>query len=208
MQLHDLLSVLYAPVNPYDKSEHLFSYIQPQLNEDGSCPIVKVPGEVFDLSQLADNEHEREILLDMLVRLSRLVRYVHQQTGVEWFGVYLHHHGNLIKYSYIGSMSKGEFPISQEHYETSVNTRVFMDVKSHHIADVEHYDGPYYRCDAKVKSEFCCPIEDGEGNAIGIFDCEAHSPNFFTDKLEIFGENVKKALEVFFLAHPYMEEKL
>lgn len=207
MQLHDLLSVLYAPVNPYDKAKHLLTYIQPQLNEDGSCPIVKVPGEVFDLGQLVDNEEEKVILQDMLIRLNRLVRYVNDCTGVEWFGVYLHHHGNLIKYAYIGSMSKGVFPISEEHYKTSVNTQVFMDGKSHHIADVDHYDGPYYRCDAKVKSEFCCPLIDEQGQPFGIFDCEAHTANFFADKLDLFGVNVKKALEVFLQAHPFMALK-
>ncbi len=206
MRLHDLLSVLYAPVNAFDQSDHLFSYQQPQLNEDGSCPIVKVPGEMFDLSQLVETDDGRDLLRDLLIRLNRLVHFVTGQTKVDWFGIYLHHHGNLIKYAYQGSMSKGEFPISKEHYETSLNTRVFMDASAHHIADVEHYDGPYYRCDAMVKSEFCCPILNSAGETVGIFDCEAHETNFFSDKLEFFGQELKKALEVFLSAHPYMQQ--
>lgn len=203
MRLHDLLSVLYAPVHQSDNFDHLLTYVQPQLNEDGSCPIVKVPGETFDLGQLADNNEERLELTDLVVRLKRLARFINQQTGVEWFGVYLHHHGNLIKYAYVGSMSKGEFPITAEHRESSANTRVFMDAEPHHISDVDNYDGPYYRCDAKVKSEYCCPLQDGEGKVFGIFDCEAHNAKFFEDKLNFFGETVKKALEIFLQAHPY-----
>ena len=66
MRLFDILSVLYEPVNLLDNHEHLLSYIQPKLNDDGSCPIFKEAGERYDLLQYADSPEQRKNLLDLV----------------------------------------------------------------------------------------------------------------------------------------------
>ena len=49
MRLFDILAVLYEPVNPLDNHEHLLSYVEPKLNEDGTCPIFKEAGDIYNL---------------------------------------------------------------------------------------------------------------------------------------------------------------
>lgn len=204
MRLFDILSVLYEPVNQLDNHEHLLSYIQPKLNEDGTCPIFKEPGDRYDLRQYADSEEQQKNLLDLVTRLNRLVRWIHIKTDVSWFGIYLSHGDKLVKYVYNGDMSKAEFPIAPEFLEKSINTRVIMEKQHYYIPNVAEHDGPYYRCDAKVKSELCCPIFDPEGDVIGIFDCEDHRENFFDEKIDFIRTKVKKAIEIFLEDHPYI----
>ncbi|TKB47716.1 GAF domain-containing protein [Thalassotalea mangrovi] len=206
MRLFDILSVLYEPINKLDNHEHLLSYVQPQLNPDGSCPIVKEEGDRYDLRQYAESEEQLIHLLDLLARLSRLVRWIHLQTDVAWFGIYLRHGDKLVKYVYNGEMSKAEFPISEEYLEKSINTRVIMEKQHHYIPDVDAHEGPYYRCDAKVKSELCCPIFAANGEVIGIFDSEDHRKHFFDDKIDFIGQKVKRAIEIFLEDHPYITQ--
>jgi putative methionine-R-sulfoxide reductase with GAF domain len=204
MRLFDILSVLYEPINPLDDHQHLLSYVQPKLNEDGTCPIFKEPGDVYKLEQYADSQQQHAHLLDMVTRLNRLVRWIHLQTDVSWFGIYLCHGDKLVKYVYNGEMSKAEFPIAEEYLEKSINTRVILERQHQYIPDVETHTGPYYRCDAKVKSELCCPLFDPNGEVIGIFDCEDHRKRFFDDKSELLLTKVKKAIEIFLEDHPYI----
>ena len=204
MRLFDILEVLYEPINPLDNHDHLLSYIEPQLNEDGTCPIYKIPGNTYDLSQYADSPEQRKNLLDLLARLNRLVRWIHLKSEVLWFGIYLRHGDKLVKYVYNGEMSKAEFEISEEYLEKSINTRVIMEKRPYYIADVDTHDGPYYRCDAKVKSELCCPIFAPDGQVIGIFDSEDHRKNFFDDKIDFIAKRVKRAIEIFLEDHPYI----
>lgn len=206
MRLFDILSVLYEPINELDNHDHLLSYIQPELNPDGSCPIYKVEGERYDLRQYAEDEAQLKNLVDLLARLNRLVRWIHLQTGVAWFGIYLRHGDKLVKYVYSGEMSKAEFPISEEYLQKSINTRVIMEKQHYYIPDVETHDGPYYRCDAKVQSELCCPIFAANGEVIGIFDSEDHRKRFFDDKIDFIGQKVKKAIEIFLEDHPYITQ--
>ncbi|WP_371378022.1 GAF domain-containing protein [Thalassotalea aquiviva] len=206
MRLFDILGVLYEPINPLDDHQHLLSYIEPELNEDGSCPIFKVPGNTYDLSQYAESEQQRRNLLDLLTRLSRLVQWIHIKTDVLWFGIYLRHGDKLVKYVYNGEMSKAEFEISAEYLEKSINTRVIMERKPYYIPDVDRHTGPYYRCDAKVKSELCCPIFAPDGQVIGIFDSEDHRKNFFDDKIDFIARRVKRAIEIFLEDHPYIRQ--
>ncbi|QDP00446.1 GAF domain-containing protein [Thalassotalea sp. PS06] len=206
MRLFDILSVLYEPINELDNHDHLLSYIQPELNPDGSCPIYKVEGDRYDLRQYAEDATQLKNLVDLLARLNRLVRWIHLQTDVAWFGIYLRHGDKLVKYVYNGEMSKAEFPISEEYLQKSINTRVIMEKQHYYIPDVENHDGPYYRCDAKVKSELCCPIFAANGQVIGIFDSEDHRKRFFDDKIEFIGQKVKKAIEIFLEDHPYITQ--
>jgi putative methionine-R-sulfoxide reductase with GAF domain len=210
MRLFDILGVLYEPINTLDNHDHLLSYIEPELNADGSCPIYKVPGKTYDLRQYVQTpnsqstEQQQQNLLDLLARLNRLVRWIHIKTDVLWFGIYLRHGDKLVKYVYNGEMSKAEFVISEEYLEKSINTRVIMEKKLHYIPDVDTHTGPYYRCDAKVKSELCCPIFSPDGKVIGIFDCEDHRKNFFDDKIDFLSDKVKRAIEIFLEDHPYI----
>ncbi|WP_371188645.1 GAF domain-containing protein [Thalassotalea maritima] len=210
MRLFDILGVLYEPINVLDNHEHLLTYIEPKLNDDGTCPIFKEPGNTYDLAQyVADVEgiseaEQRANLLDLLARLSRLVRWIHVKTDVAWFGIYLRHGDKLVKYVYNGEMSKAEFEISEAYLEKSINTRVIMEKRPYYIADVETYTGPYYRCDAKVKSELCCPIFAPDGQVIGIFDSEDHRKNFFDDKIDFISMKVRRAIEIFLEDHPYI----
>ena len=204
MRLFDILGVLYEPINALDNHEHLFSYVEPKLNEDGTCPIYKEPGNTYDLLQYVDSAEQKENLQDLLARLNRLVRYIHNKTGVDWFGIYLRHDDKLVKYVYNGEMSKAEFPISEYYLDKSINTRVIMEKRPYYIPDVEAHDGPYYRCDAKVMSELCCPIFAPDGRVIGIFDSEDHRKNFFDDRIDFISNKVKKAIEIFLEDHPYI----
>lgn len=204
MRLFDILEVLYEPINPLDNHDHLLSYIEPQLNDDGTCPIYKVPGNNYDLSQYADTPEQRKNLLDLLARLNRLVRWIHIKSEVLWFGIYLRHGDKLVKYVYNGEMSKAEFEISEKFLEKSINTRVIMEKRPYYIPDVDTHQGPYYRCDAKVKSELCCPIFAPDGQVIGIFDSEDHRKNFFDDKIDFIAKRVKRAIEIFLEDHPYI----
>lgn len=204
MRLFDILAVLYEPINPLDNHDHLLSYVEPKLNEDGSCPIFKEAGNVYDLVQYADSPEQRDNLIDMLTRLNRLVRWIHLKTDVMWFGIYLCHGDKLVKYVYTGAMSKAEFPIAKEYLEKSINTRVIIERQHYYIPDVTKHDGPYYRCDAKVQSELCCPIFDPDGDVIGIFDCEDHRKHFFDEKIDFILTKVKKAIEIFLEDHPYI----
>ncbi len=204
MQLFDILTVLYESINPLDDYSHLLSYVQPRLNEDGSCPTIKVPGDVYDLTQYAESPEQLANLTDMLIRLTRLVRWVHLQTNVDWFGIYLCNGDKLVKYVYTGSMSKAEFPIAKEYLEKSINTRVMLERRYHYIPDIANYNGAYYQCDASVQSELCCPIFDPFGSVIGIFDCEDHRKHFFDDQIDLVHGKVKKAIEIFLADHPYI----
>ena len=210
MRLFDILGVLYEPINVLDNHEHLLSYVEPELNADGTCPIFKVPGNTYQLAQYAENvegidtAEQKKNLLDLLARLNRLVRWIHIKTDVAWFGIYLRHGDKLVKYVYNGEMSKAEFEISEEYLEKSINTRVIMEKRPYYIPDVDTHDGPYYRCDAKVKSELCCPIFAPDGQVIGIFDSEDNRKNFFDDKIDFISNKVKRAIEIFLEDHPYI----
>lgn len=210
MRLFDILGVLYEPINPLDNHDHLLTYVEPVLNADGTCPIFKEPGNTYDLSQYVNqvegisSAEQKHNLLDLLARLNRLVRWIHIKTDVLWFGVYLRHGDKLVKYVYNGEMSKAEFEISEQYLEKSINTRVILEKRPYYIADVEKHQGPYYRCDAKVQSELCCPIFAPDGQVIGIFDSEDHRKNFFDDKIDFISRKVKRAIEIFLEDHPYI----
>jgi len=205
MSAFEISSVLYQPVNPHDRVDHLVSYIQPKLNEDGSCPIFKEPGETYHLDKHAVTDNERFHLHDLLVRLNRLTAYVYSYTGVAWFGIYLQRGDQLVKFAYHGEMSRAEFPIDELYKEKSTNTRVFLENTIQYIPDVDTHEGPYYRCDAKVKSELCCPLVGLNGTPMGIFDAEDFRTHFFDESFSWFTEELKPAVEWFLHSHPFFK---
>lgn len=58
---------------------------------------------------------------------------------------------------------------------SAIGTAVVVD-------DVLDYDGPYYECDASVRSECCIPIFGSSGELTGIIDAEAFRPRVFDER--------------------------
>src|SRR5206468_690344 len=85
----------------------------------------------------------------------------------------------LVKESYLGVMSRPEFPLTQEFAEHSNNSTVGLTGKAVIIQDVRAHAGPYYNCDSKVNSELCVPIINQNNAIIGIIDAESFKPNHF-----------------------------
>jgi len=73
----------------------------------------------------------------------------------------------LVKEAYIGEVSRAIFPLTDEFAKTSNNSFVGIHKTARVIKDVEGYDGPYYECSSKVKSELCVPILTSAGAVVG-----------------------------------------
>ncbi len=74
------------------------------------------------------------------------------------------------------------FPLTASFAAISNNSTVAMKGVSVLIGDtLTPTSDTYYECDARVRSEFCCPIFNAAGTSvIGIIDAESFIPNFFT----------------------------
>lgn len=172
-------SIIYDPLDKND----VLKFLQPELNPDGTCPIFKKAGEYYDLRKWHKDSTN---LFSFVKSLKLFAESVQKETNVGWFGIYILKNNNLlVKYAYAGEFSKAEFPVTAENLDKSVNANVAYYKKTIHIENVDQFDGPYYRCDAKVKSELCIPILS-EDKCIGIIDCEDHRPGFFLNKIEDF----------------------
>jgi L-methionine (R)-S-oxide reductase len=168
--------------DPLD-NEDIYTFLQPELNADGSCPIFKKAGERYDLRKWHD---ESEKNFKFIKSLKQYAEYVQDESDLSWFGIYILKNNNLlVKYAYSGEFSKAEFPVTEENTKKSVNATVAYYKKLVHIENVETFEGAYYRCDAKVKSELCLPLMH-EKKCIGIIDCEDHRVGFFTKKINTF----------------------
>ena len=126
-----------------------------------------------------------------LWRLKRCVELLAQRVGCEWLGVYRKTEGLacgdagvvLLKEAYVGRPSRATFPLTDEFAKNSNNSKVGLTKQAVLVDDVAAHAGPYYQCDADVRSEYCAPIvrDDGTGGELlGIIDAEAFAPNFFT----------------------------
>jgi L-methionine (R)-S-oxide reductase len=136
-----------------------------------------------------------------LWRLRRLVRELRRDTGVQWLGVYRIVAGKqglpvLVKEAYDDdppSPSRAEFPLTAEFEQKSNNVRVALSGRPILTQDVEEHRGPYYQCDGRVQSEFCCPILSPSGRCIGIIDSEAHAKGHFTaEHLALIGDACRR----------------
>jgi putative methionine-R-sulfoxide reductase with GAF domain len=169
----------------------LFTYPVPQLAPSGACAAGRDPAkEPYDLRQTYGLATSFEELVAhpktlYLWRLGQIVSALQALTEVDWLGVYKKIPKNssehvLIKEAYVGAFSRAEFPLTAEFAKNSNNTTVALTKKAVVVEDVAEYAGPYYQCDAQVKSEFCLPIVTERGEVLGIIDAESFTPRFFT----------------------------
>jgi L-methionine (R)-S-oxide reductase len=185
----------------HEKSDFL-KYLQPKLNADGSCPIFKENGDIYDLRKWHKDADET-LLVKFVKHLYQICHKTERETNLAWFGIYLlKKKKTLVKYAYIGEFSKAEFPVDEENAKKSNNAFVAYYNKDIYIPDVENHTGVYYACDAKVMSELCLPlVHPKTKKVIGIIDCEDFRKNYFTHRLEYFN---KLALEIslYLAEHP------
>lgn len=176
-----------------EEVKYLYVYDVPKISEDGSCSIIDTPAEkpynlaeIFKLS-LSWNELRTHPQTLRLWRLRNITKEVFKLTGVNWFGIYRKAQNTnnalvLVKESYQGLFSRPEFPLTKEFAIKSNNTTVALTGKAKVIQDVSSNNGPYYKCDGKVQSEFCVPILDTKNSVTGIIDAESFPKNFFTNQ--------------------------
>ncbi len=172
--------------------QNLYVYDVPKLSADGSCSILEEKNETpYDLSQIFGTSPSQTLYL---WRLKQIVKKLYELTGVDWLGIYKKTNNTknepvLVKESYLGLFSRPEFPLTKEFAKKSNNSTVGLTGKAKVIQDVSSNEGPYYKCDGKVQSEFCLPIISPKSSraksrdlVIGIIDAESFSTNFFTSE--------------------------
>ncbi len=181
-----------APVFDGESIEKLYTYPVPKMSADGSCSILEEQADQpYNLASTFGIAYEYEKLKDhpqskRLWDLNQIIGALQKQTGADWLGVYRKikkpsGEEVLVKEAYVGVFSRAEFPLTKEFAQKSNNSTVGLSGNAVVIADVFAHAGPYYKCDGKVRSEFCGPIfHDGE--IIGIIDAEAFQPNFFSEQ--------------------------
>ncbi|OCQ19930.1 histidine kinase [Pseudoalteromonas luteoviolacea] len=172
-------------------AQSTWSYQIPELGEGGSCSLFgNLQDAPFLLNEYIDNNERNDALLS---KLQAIVDFVHNQTGVDWFGIYqarlIEDERQLLKLAYEGAPSRPLFPINEQFAATSNNIQTVMSEKSRIINDIPAYiaqGGEYYTCDPKVQSEVCLPLLDDNFECVGIIDAEAFSKDFFTaDNLSV-----------------------
>jgi putative methionine-R-sulfoxide reductase with GAF domain len=172
-----------------DTVENRYVYPVPEEGEDGACGV-GLADEKYNLAPICGLEYDPERLRDhpntaRLVALHESVQALAEETEVDWLGVYRRATNTdgedvLVKEAYVGSHSRAEFPLTEAFAERSNNSTVGLSGEAVLVNDVGDYDGPYYECDDRVQSEFCCPVLAGD-DVVGIIDAEAHQPEFFTE---------------------------
>ena len=166
-----------------DEVGKLYKYNVPKLAPDGSCSIgEELEDKPYDVSQIYEINSKNSV---WLWRLNALVSILHAKTAVDWLGIYKKvrkENGNevLLKLAYCGAPSRAEFPLTKEFASRSNNSTAGLTGRAILIQDLAQYTGSYYKCDSRVKSEFCCPIGDKRGSVLGIIDAESFTQNFFT----------------------------
>ncbi|KZN66992.1 GAF domain-containing protein [Pseudoalteromonas luteoviolacea] len=172
-------------------AQPVWSYKIPELGEGGSCSLFGHLQEApFLLNDYIDDGEENEVCLS---KLQAIVEFVHNQTGVDWFGIYqarsIEAEQQLLKLAYQGAPSRPLFPINEQFAATSNNIQTVISARSRIINDIPAYitqGGEYYTCDPKVQSEVCLPLLDENFECVGIIDAEAFSKDFFTaDNLSV-----------------------
>ncbi len=170
---------------------HLYVYDIPKLGPNGSCSVThEKEDKPYNLTTIYRLPFSLTVLqtspmTTRLWQLKRIITNLQQKIGCDWLGIYRKVTNTdgvevLVKESYYGAFSRAEFPLTKDFAQTSNNSTVGLSGKAKLVQDVSRYAGPYYECDGRVQSEFCCPIIDAIGNIVGIIDAEAFAPNFFT----------------------------
>jgi L-methionine (R)-S-oxide reductase len=168
----------------------LYQYHVPKLGPGGSCSITDELEEApYDLSQifrLNDESSEKQAMTLRLWRLKGIIDELQKETGADWLGVYRaveksNSERVLVKEAYKGAPSRAEFPLIEEFAKNSNNSTVGLTGKAVCFQNIAEYQGPYYKCDSKVQSEFCVPILDYTGAVTGIIDAESFHKQHFID---------------------------
>jgi L-methionine (R)-S-oxide reductase len=163
--------------------DRLYKFFVPKLGEGGACSVQhELESEPYDLSKILGNDLG---ITEKLYRLNKLVQELNHIVEADWLGIYfkvqnLEGVPILLKHAYLGEYSRAEFPLTENFAQISNNSTVGLTGKVKIVEDVASYAGPYYNCDVKVRSEFCCPILNQEGKVIGIIDAESFQPNYFS----------------------------
>ncbi|MFY8326174.1 GAF domain-containing protein [Pseudoalteromonas sp. ZZD1] len=178
------LTKLESYLSNNDRPAINWEYQIPELGEGGACSLFGYLQEApFKLTDyLKQDSHTTE----KLTQLQRIVNYVVEQTGVDWYGIYQNtatdEGAQLLKLAYFGAPSRPLFPLTKEFAAGSNNVQVALSAKGRVINNVEQYlaaGGEYYTCDPKVKAEACLPLFDEQNNCVGIVDGEAFNNDFF-----------------------------
>lgn len=177
-----------------DKLDHYFlhsvlpdvrwQYLIPELGEGGACSLFgHLQAEPFKLSDHLNQDQQTEL---KLANLQRIVDFVREYTGVDWFGIYqttdTAQGPQLLKLAYYGAPSRPLFPLTAAFATGSNNVQVALSKTGRIINNVQQYlaqGGEYYTCDPKVKSEVCLPLFDQHNACVGIIDAEAFNSDFF-----------------------------
>ncbi|MCA9385479.1 hypothetical protein KC717_02425 [Candidatus Dojkabacteria bacterium] len=174
-----------------EEIDTLLRFKVPKLTNDGTCSAAdgSLAEEKYDLSPLLSIKGSDDTeKIERIWKLNQLLDLIQDEYKIDWIGIYrkttnLNGEPILLKEAYRGAYSRAEFPLTEEFAAKSNNTTVGLTGKIVIVKDVRTFTGAYYECDAKVLSEFCCPIYSPEGEVIGIIDAESFSANFFNDKL-------------------------
>lgn len=169
--------------------ERLYKYEEP-MGIDSCNVCTSGDTKPFDLRPfLGVEDASFEALVDhpasrRLTVLNRIVQKMAEATGADWVGIYRtvptsDQESGLVKEAYVGEISRAIFPLSEGMRSRSNNVLVGLTGKAVIFSDVAKYDGPYYQCDAKVKSELCVPLLAGD-EIVGIIDAESFAVGHFT----------------------------
>jgi putative methionine-R-sulfoxide reductase with GAF domain len=164
-----------------------WQYQIPELGEGGACSLFGyLQDEPF---KLTDYIAKNDITAGKLEVLHSIVKYVQEQTGVDWYGIYQTIETvdtkQLLKLAYHGAPSRPLFPLTEEFAAGSNNVQVALSQKGRVINNVSTYlaqGGEYYTCDPKVQSETCLPLFNDKNECVGIIDAEAFSTDFFDNQ--------------------------
>ncbi|KAF2070253.1 hypothetical protein CYY_008424 [Polysphondylium violaceum] len=167
-----------------DDLQKYYEFTVPKLGQGGTCSL-RTEFEQFNLcSIIGEKTNEKDLYLS---RLNKLIDLVQKRTNVDWLGFYKvfenvngSDHSGLVKLAYYGEYSRPIFPLTLEWTTMSGNSWVGYYGKSKVIESVSKYEGPYYNCSDKVKSELCIPIFNQQQKVIGIIDAESWKDDFFT----------------------------
>ncbi|EGC35954.1 hypothetical protein DICPUDRAFT_151633 [Dictyostelium purpureum] len=171
-----------------DQFNKYYNFTVPKLGEGGSCSL-KTEFEPFDLTSILG---ERTTESDLqLWRLNQVIEKLQSISNVDWLGIYKkinyknsenNKEDGLLKLAYYGEFSRAIFPLTDYFQTISNNSWVGINGKSKVIQSLSTYEGVYYNCSDKVKSEICIPILLNN-NVVGIIDAESWKDNHFSSKI-------------------------
>ena len=170
--------------------DQVLQYQVPIITSNGSCADGSCSGP-FNAEQylpfLIDAAKE-----ELLIKLDQLTQEMHELDGVDWCGLYMKiepqqynelYEPALLKIAYRGAVSRGLFPLTEDFAKNSNNSTVGLSgkpIKVDSVKDFVSCGGSYYKCDVRVKSEYCHPLFDEYDNIIGIVDVESFVESTFS----------------------------